>query len=446
MSARRRRRLPVEPVTLAITDLAHDGRGVGRHEDKATFVHGGLPGEVVRARLIARNRRFDEAVCIAVEQPGTDRVEPRCRWFDDCGGCALQHLDHAAQVRFKHKRLEDNLVRIGGVRPESWQTPITAEPWFYRRRSRLSVRLVQGKGRVLVGFRERGGRFVADVADCAILHPDLADRLMDLSRLIGALSVADAVPQIETASGDHGSAIIIRHLRELTEQDLELLRDFSAELGLAVYLQPKGPETIWRLAPEQHQLSYELPEFGLKLAFHPTQFVQVNAAVNRQLVSRAIELLALEASDRALDLFCGLGNFTLPLATRAGVVTGIEGDASLIASATANAEDNGLKNVQFEVADLAREPDLQDWFSPPYDKVLIDPPRSGALEILPLIIASRARRVVYVSCNPATLARDAEVLVNQGSYRLLSAGIADMFPHSAHVESIALFEREAAAR
>lgn len=438
---RKRRRLPVEPIEVAITDLSHDGRGVGRHQDKAVFVHGALPGETVSAKVIERNRRFDEALCEEVLTASPQRVEPDCPWFDRCGGCALQHLDHAAQVEWKHKRLVDNLERIGEVSPESWWSPLSAEPWYYRRRSRLSARLVKGKGRVLVGFREPQGRFVADVGDCRVLHPDFSDRLQSLSELLGELSVADAVPQIETASGDTASAIVIRHLRELTPDDIMKLKRWSDDSGIAVYLQPKGPDTVHRLWPEAHELTYRIEDFDLEFAFHPQHFVQVNAEINRSLVRRAVELLDPGPDDRVLDLFCGLGNFTLPLAKRAGRVTGIEGASELIEAAAANAARNGIDNVELEVADLSEDVSARPWYRSGFDGVLIDPPRSGAFEVLPMIAGSGARRVVYVSCNPGTLARDAGELVNNHGFRLVGAGIADMFPHTAHVESIALFER-----
>ena len=444
MGRRQARRLPAAPVLLEITDLGHDGRGVGRVEDKAVFVHGALPGEQVRARLIARNRRHDEAVCVEVVRPSPDRIEPACPWFEQCGGCALQHLDHPAQLRFKHKRLVDNLTRIGEVQPREWLEPLAAEPWFYRRRSRLSARLVQAKGRVLVGFREKQGRFVADVGHCRVLHPDFSDLLGSLSELLGQLSVADAVPQIETASGDEASAIVIRHLRPLESVDVMRLKQWSEAEGIAVYLQPKGPESVHRLWPEAHQLSYRLPDFDLGLDFHPQHFVQVNGELNRQLVQRALDLLAPQTDERVLDLFCGLGNFTLPLARRAAHVTGVEGAAELIEAARANAQANGLNNVEFDVADLAADVSSRPWLRAGFDAALIDPPRSGAFEILPVVAASGARRLLYVSCNPATLARDAGELVRRHGFELISAGIADMFPHTAHVESIALFERDAA--
>lgn len=438
----RKRRLPTEPVTLEISDLTHDGRGVGHLDGKAVFVRGALPGETVRARLISRSRRFDEALCEEVLVASAQRVEPDCPWFHRCGGCALQHLHIDAQREWKHKRLVDNLVRIGKVEPREWWTPLTGQAWHYRRRSRLSVRQVRGKGRVLVGFREPQGRYVADIEDCRVLHPVFADRLLSLSRLVGSLSVAAAVPQIETANGDDSSAIVLRHMQPLSSADLALLKAWSEENEIAVYLQPGGPDSVQLLCPADHTLSYRLQAFDLEMRFHPQHFIQVNAEINQALVERAVELLNPKAEERVLDLFCGLGNFTLPLASRAGHVTGVEGSAVLLDAAAANARRNGLDGIEFAVADLTADVSSQAWYKAGYDAVLVDPPRSGALEILPVIAGSGARRVVYVSCNPATLARDAHELVQVHGFDLIGAGIADMFPHTAHTESIALFERK----
>lgn len=441
MSRKRRRKLPAQPVLVEITDLAADGRGVGKVEEKTVFVHGALPGETVQARLTGRNRRFDEGICIELEQASAERIDPACPWFAQCGGCALQHLAPAAQLTFKHSRLVDNLARIGEVEPEQWLAPLAAEPWFYRRRSRLSARYVAGKGRVLVGFREKQGRFVADVGHCRVLHPDFSHRLESLSALIGSLSVADAVPQVETASGDRGSAIVLRHLRALSSDDLMVLKRWSDEHGIAVYLQPKGPDTVHRLWPQAHQLEYDLAPFDLTLQFHPQDFIQVNGPLNEKLVGRVLELLAPSGHERVLDLFCGLGNFTLPLARRAGTVLGVEGSAALIEAARSNAARNGLDNVEFDVADLAADVSDRPWYRAGFDAALLDPPRSGALEVLPVVAGSGVRRLAYVSCNPETLARDAGVLVREHGFRFTRAGIADMFPQTAHVESIALFER-----
>jgi len=439
----KRRRLPAEPVEVEITDLSHDGRGVGRVDDKVVFVHGALPGERVSARLTGRNRRFDEAVVLAVDTPSRERVAPECPWFGYCGGCALQHLDHFAQLEWKQQRLAENFRRIGQIEPEAWMAPIFAEPWNYRRRARLSARNVPGKGRVLVGFREIGGRYVADIEACRILHPAFADRLMGLSALIGSLSIPDRIPQVECAAGDESAAIVLRHLAPLTSGDEKALADWSEQTGIAVWLQPAGPDSLTLLWPENHQLSYRLDAFDLTFDFHPQQFIQVNAAVNRQLTRTAVELMAAGPEDRILDLFCGLGNFSLPLATRAGEVLGVELDASLVESGAANAAANRIENVRFVAADLMQSVDELGWMRQSFDGVLIDPPRSGAAEILPLIAATGAPTVVYISCDPATLARDAHSLSNDYGYRLDKAGIADMFPHTAHVESLALFRKAA---
>jgi len=442
LASRKRRRVPLEPVEVEINDLSHEGRGAGRVDGKVIFVHGALPGEQVSARLTGRNRRFDEAVTLAVEVPSAERVDPACPWFGYCGGCALQHLDHAAQLHWKQQRLGENLRRIGGVEPERWDDPLAAEPWHYRRRARLSVRNVPGKGRVLVGFREIGGRYVADIETCMILHPAFSDRLMSLSALIGALSIPDRIAQVECAAGDDSAAVVLRNLDPLTEPDLDLLRQWSEDNGIAVWLQPAGPASVYRLCPEQHRLSYRLDAFDLEFEFHPQHFIQVNGAVNQLLTRRAIELMAPGAHERVLDLFCGLGNFSLPLASRAGQVLGVEGEESLVRAAAANAEANGLTNTRFVTADLTRPIEQLEWMKQAFDAVLIDPPRSGAAEILPLVAATGAGRIVYVSCDPATLARDAGMLVREYGYRLESAGIADMFPHTAHVESIAMFRKD----
>jgi len=442
----RRRRLPAEPITIDIHDLSHDGRGVGRHEDKVVFVHSALPEERVHARLTGRNRRFDDALTLAVDVSSPDRVEPECPWFGNCGGCALQHLQHPAQLKWKQSRLEENFRRIGQVKPNEWLAPIQADPWHYRRRARLSARLVQGKGRVLVGFREIGGRYVADIERCSILDRFFSDRLMSLSDLIGSLSIPDRIAQIECAAGDHSAAIVIRHLEPLTDEDHQRLIEWSSAQSidgqpLGIYLQPKGPDSVHLLAPETHELSYHLERYQLDLKFHPQHFIQINSEVNQQLIDAALTLLELDSNDRVLDLFCGLGNFSLPIARRAAHVVGVELESALVDAARDNAVRNELNNAEFVSADLTAATDSLDFMNTPYDAVLIDPPRSGAAEILPLIAASNAPRVVYVSCDPATLARDAGTLVQQHGYTLESAGIADMFPHTAHVESLALFTK-----
>jgi 23S rRNA (uracil1939-C5)-methyltransferase len=441
MSRRKKRQLPAEPRELEIDDLSHDGRGVAVDGEKRIFVHGGLPGERVLARITGRRRRYDEGETVEVLEASPDRVEPRCPYFGACGGCSLQHLDPQRQIEYKQNTLVQNLARIGKVEAAELWPPLTGPRWGYRRKARLSVRHVRKKGRVLVGFRERYGRFVADMQDCHVLDARVARQLEALSALILTMDARESIPQIEVACGDEACALVFRHLEALGADDVSKLRAFADSSGLAVMLQPAGPASIHCLAPAQVDLSYELPEFGVRLAFGPSDFVQVNAEMNRRMVARAVDLLDLDAGDRVLDLFCGLGNFTLPLATRAARAVGVEGDAALVRKARDNAESNGLDNAGFHAADLGEDPGSAPWLRDGFDKVLIDPPRSGAESILPVIAASGAERLVYVSCHPASLARDAGILVHDLGFRLRGAGVMDMFPHTGHVESIALFER-----
>jgi len=430
---------------VQVDDLSHDGRGVATREEKKVFIHGALPGERVEARLTDRKRRYDEAETLSVLQASPDRIEPRCPHFGQCGGCSLQHLAPERQIEAKQHTLEQNLARIGKVTPDTYWPPLTGPLWGYRRKARLSVRYVPKKGRVLVGFRERYGRFVADLRECHVLDPRVAEQLVPLADLVHGMEARSAVPQIEVACGDVASALVFRHLEPLSEADLERLRQFEADSGLAILLQPGGPATIHALTPPAPELTFAFPDLDLELAFGPSDFIQVNGEMNRSMVARALELLDPQPGDRVLDLFCGLGNFTLPLATRAGAVVGVEGDAELVRKGSENARRNGLDNVSFHTADLAADPGAAPWLRGGYDKVLLDPPRSGAEFILEHVAASGARRLVYVSCHPASLARDAGILVQQHGFRLRGAGVMDMFPHTGHVESIALFERDGPA-
>jgi 23S rRNA (uracil1939-C5)-methyltransferase len=441
MSRRRRRKLPPDPIELSIDDLSHDGRGVATWGEKKVFVHGALPGERVMVRLTDRKRSYDEGETVEVLEASTDRIEPRCPHFGQCGGCSLQHLDGTRQVEAKQNTLLQNLERIGKVVPEVIWDPLTGPSWQYRRKARLSVRYVHKKERVLVGFRERYGRFVADMQECHVLDPRIAERLSDLSALIHGMDARRSIPQLEVACGDDSCALVFRHLEPLSAGDLEKLRGFAHDSGIAVLLQPKGPDSIHCLEPESVQLSFRIPEFGIEMDFEPSDFVQVNAAMNQAMISRVMELLEPSADDRILDLFCGLGNFTLPLATVAAEVVGVEGDSALVSRARSNARRNGLDKASFHAADLNEDPGSAAWLNEPFNKVLVDPPRSGAESILPHIVASGAGRLLYVSCHPASLARDAGILVQQFGFRLVGAGVMDMFPHTGHVESIALFER-----
>ncbi|EIC23411.1 23S rRNA (uracil(1939)-C(5))-methyltransferase RlmD [Thiorhodovibrio frisius] len=441
--------LPQEPIEAEIGDLSHDGRGVAHVDGKAVFVQGALAGERVRFRLTRRQRRHDEGEVVEVLSASPDRVTPRCAHFGLCGGCALQHLDPAAQIGMKQEVLAAALERIGKVRPETWLPQLVAEHWGYRRKARLGVRYVAKKGRVLVGFRERRSSFVADLARCEVLHPAVGERLTELAELIGSLSIRERIAQIEMAQGDGPVVLIFRVLEPPTPGDIDLLQAFAARTGLHVYLQPGGIETVAPLPGQQAELSYALPAQDVTLAFEPNDFTQVNLELNRLLVARALEQLDPGPGDRVLDLFCGLGNFTLPIARRAGLVLGVEGDAGLVERARANAGRNGLDDsrVRFERADLYSEtPDQDaagpwDWSRQSFDLALIDPPRSGALQVLDALAATGIRRLVYVSCYPGTLARDAGYLVANHGFRLEAAGVMDMFPHTAHVESLAVFER-----
>ncbi len=442
-SQRKRRRLPAEPVEALIESMAHDGRGVARVDGKTVFVHGALPGERVRFRYLARNRRYDTGETLEVLEPAAQRVQPFCRHAARCGGCSLQHLAPEAQVEAKQAILLEQLVCIGKVRPAETFAPLRGPERGYRRKARLGVRDVAAKGRVLVGFRERGRGYIAELESCPVLHPVVGERLAELAALIGQLSLRREIPQIEVAVGDSGAALVFRTLGQPSAEDCERLAGFGRSHGLRIFLQPAGPDHLVPLWPVEGapELSYALHDHDLEIAFRPTDFTQVNAEINRGMIARALELLDVRPGERVLDLYCGLGNFTLPLARRAGAVLGVEGDAALVERARDNARRNGIDNAEFRAADLAGELGGEPWLREPYSKLLLDPPRSGAQELLRQM-SPRAERLVYVSCNPATLARDAGILVSEHGYRLRGAGVLDMFPHTSHVESIALFERD----
>ncbi|HYW93217.1 MAG TPA: 23S rRNA (uracil(1939)-C(5))-methyltransferase RlmD [Gammaproteobacteria bacterium] len=429
-------------LEVEIESLAHDGRGVARVDGKATFVHGALPGERVRVRPVRRRREFDEAEAVAVLRGSPDRVEPGCRYYGACGGCSLQHLAPRRQIEAREQTLLDNLARIAGLRPDRILPPLTGPAWGYRCKARLGVRDVPGKGRVLVGFRERGSSFIADMARCEVLHPAVGDRLEALSGLIGSLDIRRRVPQVEVAVGDDAIALVLRVLAEPGAADRERLGAFAQREGIRIYLQPGGTDSVRPLEGDDAPLRYALDEGNITIGFRPTDFTQVNPGINRVMVDQAMALLRPQGT-RVLDLFCGLGNFTLPLARRARQVTGVEGDATLVRRARENAAANRLANVTFHAADLHDPALLRDapWFAQRFDRVLLDPPRSGAREVLDRIAAAGAERVVYVSCHPASLARDAGILAGDHGYRLEAAGVMDMFPQTSHVEAMACFAR-----
>ncbi len=431
------------PLTLAIESIDHEGQGIARNEGKAVFVDGALAGEIVEARITRSKPSFEKAVVERVVKASPSRVDPLCPHFGVCGGCSMQHLEPRAQLAAKQRVLEDNLHHIGKVRPELVFPAIEGPHWGYRHRARISVRYVTKKDTVLVGFHEKKSSFVADMRECHVLPPHVSALLMPLRALIGGMSLRDRLPQIEYAEGDGLPMLVLRHMEPMPEADIEALRAFAAVHKVQWYLQPKGPETAHPLPGEAHTLGYALTEFGLRFSFQPTEFTQVNPHINAMLVRRAVQLLDLQPTDRVGDLFCGLGNFTLPIAQRAAQTFGIEGSASLIARARSNAANNGLAGkTDFAVANLFEIAD--NWFDslPNLNKLLIDPPRDGAVAVvnaLPDASTGRLQRIVYVSCSPSTLARDAAILVNAKGYRLRGAGVANMFPHTAHVESIALF-------
>lgn len=438
---RHARRVPKEIVEAEVGNLSQEGRGIAHVDGETVFIDGALPGERVTFRYLQRRRGIAEAEVVEVLEPSAERVEPRCAHFGVCGGCRLQHMSPEKQRELKQDVLKSQLERVGRVTPAEWLPPLTAGDWGYRRKARLAVKLVPKKGGLLVGFRERNSSYVAALESCDVLDPRVGLGLRDLAALIEGLTVARQLPQIEVAIGDDAVGLVFRHLAPLTADDCRQLTEFGERHGFFIYLQPGNEETVHPLWPAEAELVYRLPEFEVELAFRPTDFTQVNADINRAMVSRALELLDPQSRDTVLDLFCGLGNFTLPLAKRAGHVVGVEGEAGLVGRARSNAQRNGLDNTEFHVANLAGDVRDLPWMRGHYDRILLDPPRSGAAELIPQIAPLRASRLVYVSCNPATLARDAGMLVHEFGYRLRAAGIMDMFPHTAHVESIAVFER-----
>jgi 23S rRNA (uracil1939-C5)-methyltransferase len=425
-----------------ITDLSHDGRGVARIDNKATFVSGALPGERVLLKYRKRHRNYDDAEIVQVLEASPERVAPKCRHFGQCSGCSLQHMDPAAQIAAKQRVLAENFERIGKVSPASWLPPLTDQPWGYRRKGRFSVRHVAKKDRVLVGFREEANpRFVADIDTCEVIHPALGPKVGLLAALIGGLDAARDIPQVEFAAGDDTVALVFRHLVPLSERDQAALVAFGKAHGLAIYLQPGNQSSVHPIWPESPRLAFAVPAENVELEFLPLDFVQVNAGMNQRMLARTLELLDLQPADRVLDLFCGLGNFTLPIARHAAEVVGVEGEHGLVERAAANAARNGLGNASFRVANLFEDQRDAPWATQSWDKILLDPPRAGADKVLEYLPRKGTSRVVYVSCHPGSLARDAGILVQKHGFKLVSAGVMDMFPHTAHVESIALFER-----
>lgn len=449
MSARRAaHRAPRTPEEATVVALTHDGEGIAR-EGKAVFIPGALPGETVRFERLRSRRQHDSGRLVEVLESSAQRVAPRCAHFGVCGGCALQHLAPEAQLALKQTELRETIERVARVSCGRWLDPMTGPVWRYRRRARLGAKYVPKKGKVVVGFRERMAPYVADVAHCEVLSAPVSDWMVPLAELIVGLDIRQQVPQIEVAVADNAVALVFRVLAAPTAADLEKLRAFGAQYGARIYLQRGGLDSVAELAPSApaQPLYYELPQFGLRLEFAPSDFVQVNGEVNRALVSRALELLEVGPSSSVLDLYCGLGNFTLALARSAGRVVGIEGDAGLVARARLNAVRNRIGNAEFHLADLSQPPARQSpWLAGAYSHVLLDPPRVGAREMLATVAGLAPGRVVYISCHPGSLARDLGLLVHEHGFTLEAAGVVDMFPHTAHVESIAVLGAPRARR
>ena len=442
MNARMRGRPRLEPQVSTIEDLSHEGRGVTHYAGKVVFVEDALPGEQVEWQQTKRGPNFDEARLTRIIQTSPDRAEPRCIHYGICGGCALQHLAPEKQLEFKQQQLLESFTRIGKVTPAAVLEPLHGNAWNYRRRARLGARWVPKKERVIVGFKERATSYIADLARCEILREPIAGMVPELSALLTGMSIRNRIPQIEVSVADEAIALVIRVLEPLNENDLALMRAFEERRGVQIYLQPGGYDTVAPLSGEARPLTYRLPNFDVTLQFLPTDFIQVNGELNERMIDRVIELMQPADNEDVLDLFCGLGNFSLPLARRARSVVGVEGESGLVARARQNAQRNGLTNAQFftsnlAVSNLASEP----WAKRRYHKVLLDPARAGAQEALSVVAATGAERVVYVSCHPGTLARDAGILVHEHGFTLQAAGVMDMFPHTAHVESVAVFEK-----
>ncbi len=431
-------------MTAKIESLDQEGRGIAHHEGKVIFINGALVGELVTYVPYSKKPKYELAQVQTIAKPSSMRVQPGCRHFDLCGGCAMQHVDHNAQVAVKQRVLEDSLTHIGKVKPQLILPPVYGMPWHYRHRARLSVRFVHKKNRVLVGFHEKRSRYVAELVSCEILPQHVSDLIVPLRELIEQLSVKEKLPQVEVAVGHDVTVLVLRILEPLNTNDETRLKKFADEHRIQFWLQTKGPETVQPFYPlDAPELNYRLPDFNVVMPYSPTEFTQVNPQINQILVNRAIELLNVQPNDRVADLFCGLGNFSLAIARRAKQVIGIEGSKDLVRRATQNAARNGLSDIaEFRVADLFHTTEDSLKALGHVDKMLIDPPRDGAMEVVKALGEDAPARIVYVSCNPSTLARDAAELVNNKGYVMRAAGVVNMFPHTAHVESIAMFERE----
>lgn len=428
--------------TAYIKSLSHDGRGIASIQNKTIFISGALPDEIVHYKIIKKHKQFDEGQLVHVVHASKDRFIPRCEHFGTCGGCALQHMTTDQQLKLKQETLLEQLKHFGQVVPNAVLPPLSGEAFNYRHKARLSVKFVIKKNKVLVGFREKSSRYIAELNHCPVLHPSVGEKLNALSELVASLECYQSIPQIEVAVGDTSRALVIRHLQALPQKDEDLLRKFGEEQQFDLYLQPKAHPPLIKLWPKDlsHRLRYQSPDHQIEFLFHPLDFTQVNLEINKKMVNQALDCLALQSQDTVLDLFCGIGNLTLPIARYAKEVIGVEGNQDMIDRAYENAKHNQINNAKFLAADLS-QCENHPWRQSHYDKIVLDPPRSGSKEILPFIAQLKAKKIVYISCNPATLARDAGILTNQYAYRLHKIGIINMFPHTAHIETMAVFEQ-----
>ncbi len=432
-----------ELITAKIESLSHDGRGIAAIDGKTTFVSGALIHEEVRCKITKKHRRYNEAQAVDILTPAAERTTPLCKHFSICGGCSLQHMEATAQIQMKQKVLLEQLKHFGNVIPESILPPITGQTWGYRRKARLGVRYVRKKEKLLVGFREKFSNYLAEIESCPVLHPSIGTRLIELSDVIRSLTQYEHIPQVEVAVRDNATALVFRHMTSLPEADQQKLCEFGERYHFEIYLQPNPPAKIQKIWPQHtpEKLTYALHDDDIVMHFHPLDFTQVNSEINRLMIQQALRLLDPQPTDTVLDLFCGLGNFTLPIARRAKHVVGVEGSQEMVERAKENAAANQLKNTEFYAANLMAPAANAPWLQTTYNKILLDPPRTGAKEIIPVISTCSAQRIVYVSCNPATLARDAGELVYNHQYRLKQIGVINMFPHTSHIEAIALFEK-----
>ncbi|MDF1757936.1 MAG: 23S rRNA (uracil(1939)-C(5))-methyltransferase RlmD [Legionellaceae bacterium] len=439
---RRRKKIQLPPVTTFVEGFSHDGRGIARIDGKTTFIQGALANETVTFEYTRQKKDFDEGRLLTVETPSPERIDPECPHYDMCGGCSLQHLNSESQIEQKQALLLDALQRVGNCTPDNVLAPLTSDVWHYRNKARLSTRYVAKKEATLVGFRERNNpRYITDIHTCKVLNKIVADEIDNLRCMLTSFDNPSNIAQIEVAASENDVALIFRNMEDLTSKEEELLQAFSDKTNFKIFLQPGGPDSVFLFYPTNVSefLTYSLDGFAIEYKFHPTDFTQVNAKINKLMVPMALEFLDLTESDVALDLFCGLGNFSLPLATKCKSVVAVEGSSAMVERAMMNAKDNGIDNITFLAANLEEEDSLNNPAFVNVNKLLLDPPRTGALEIVKQINKLNISKIVYVSCNPITLARDADILVNQHGYRLVDAGVMDMFPNTAHVESIAVF-------